>query len=106
MGTYAKSATHLEADDGRRIYDSEVLPLLQVLLTMVADLDCDYERERDQIGATVMDSVLRDKALKELEKRHHERRDPYLQRLRRIEEQLSPGTQARESVAHIIGGSS
>ena len=63
----------------------------QVLLTMVADLECDYEREREQIGATVMDLTLRGKALDELEKRHHERRDPYLQRLRRIEEQLSPG---------------
>jgi hypothetical protein len=91
MGTYANGGTRLDGDDGRRIYDSEVLLLLQVLLTMVADLECDYERERDQIGATLMDPDLRDTALDELETRHHERRDPYLQRLRRIEEQLSPG---------------
>ena len=46
MVTYANAGTRLEGDANRRIYDSEVLPLLQVLLTMVADLDCDYERER------------------------------------------------------------
>jgi hypothetical protein len=74
----------------RRIYASEVLPLLQLLLTMVADLDGDYERERDQIGATIRDPQLRDKALEALDKRHQERRNPHPQRLRRIEEQLSP----------------
>ena len=82
-----------EADRG--IYDSEALPLLQVLLTMLADLELDYERERDQIGATVTNPDLRDTALDELDKRHRERRDPYLQRLRRIEEQLSPGAPSR-----------
>ena len=62
---------------------------------MVADLDCEYERERDQIGGTAMDPDLGDTALEELDKRHHERRDPYLQRLRRIEEQISPGASPR-----------
>jgi hypothetical protein len=95
MGTYANAGTRLEGDANRRIYDSEVLLLLQVLLTMVADLDCDYERERDQIGATLMDPDLRDTALEELETRHHERRDPYLQRLRRIGEQLPLGVPSR-----------
>ena len=95
MWTYAKGGTRLEADTGRQIYDSEVRPLLQLLLTMVADLEWEYERERDQIGATDMDPDLRDTALKELEKRHQDRRDPYLQRLRRIEEQLSPWTPSR-----------
>jgi hypothetical protein len=82
-----------EADRG--IYDSEALPLLQVLLTMLADLELDYEREQEQIGATVMNPDLRDTTLDELDKRYHERRDPYLQRLRRIEEQLSPGAPSR-----------
>jgi hypothetical protein len=62
---------------------------------MVADLDCDYDRERDQIGGTIGDPQLRDKALEDLDKRHQERRDPYLQRLRRIEEQLSPSPPSR-----------
>jgi hypothetical protein len=91
MVTYVKAGTHLDSEANRRICDSEVLPLLQVLLTMVADLECDYARERDRIGGMTMDPDRRDTALEELEKRHHERRDPYLQRLRRIEEQLSPG---------------
>ena len=95
MGTYAKSGTRPDGAVDGWIYDSEVLPLLQVLLTMVADLECDYERERDQIGGMTMDPHRRDTALEELEKRHHERRDPYLQRLRRIGEQLSPWAQAR-----------
>src|SRR5215212_7876298 len=51
MGTYANGGTRLEGDANRRIYDSEVLLLLQVLLTMVADLECDYECERDRRDA-------------------------------------------------------
>ena len=87
MVTYAEGGTRLERDASRRIYAAEVLPLLRLLLTLLADLEFDYEREQEQIGATVMDPDLRDTALDELETRHHERRDPYLQRLRRIEEQ-------------------
>jgi hypothetical protein len=90
MLTDANDGTRVDGEAARQIYASEVLPLLQLLLTIVADLECDYERERDQIGSTVMDPDLRDKALKELDKTHRERRDPFLQRLRRIEEQLSP----------------
>ena len=85
----------MESEADRRIYASEVLPLLQLLLTMVADLDCDYERERDQIGGTIRDPQLRDKALQELDKRHQEQRHPHFQRLRRIEEQLSPSPHSR-----------
>jgi hypothetical protein len=95
MLIHANGGTRLEGEADRRIYAAEVLPLLQLLLTIVADLDCEYERERDQIGATVMDPDLRDKALDELETRHQERRDPYLQRLRRIEEQISPWAPSR-----------
>ena len=95
MGTYATGRTRLDGEADRRIYAAEVLPLLQLLLTMVADLDCEYEREQERIGATIMDPELRDTALAELEKRHQDRRDPYLQRLRRIEEQLSPWAPSR-----------
>ena len=91
MVTYAEGGTRLERDASRRIYAAEVLPLLRLLLTLLADLEFDYEREQEQVGATVMNPDLRDTALDELDKRHHERRDPYLQRLRRIEEQLSLG---------------
>jgi hypothetical protein len=90
MLTDANDGTRVDGEAARRIDASEVLPLLQLLLTIVADLECDYERERDRIGGTVMDPDLRDKALRELDKTHQERRDPFLQRLRRIEEQLSP----------------
>ena len=86
----ANDGTRGDSEAARQIYASEVLPLLQLLLTIVADLECDYERERDRIGGTVLDPRLKDKALKELDKTHRERRDPFLQRLRRIEEQLSP----------------
>ena len=48
MLTYATGRTRLNGEAERRIYASEVLPLLQLLLTMVADLDGDYERERNR----------------------------------------------------------
>ena len=95
MFTYADRGTRLDGEADHRIYDSDALPLLRLLLMMLADLDCDYERERDQIGGTISDPDLRDQALEELEKRHQERRDPYLQRLRRIEEQPSPWAPSR-----------
>jgi len=95
MVTCAEGGTHLAGEVDRRIYAAEVLPLLRLLLTLLADLECEYEREQEQIGATLMNPDLRDTTLEELDKRHQERRDPYLQRLRRIEEQLSPGAPSR-----------
>src|SRR5215212_2423345 len=52
------------------------------------------EREQEQISAMVMDPDLRDKALEELEARHRERRDPYLQRLSWMATASSPGARA------------
>jgi hypothetical protein len=64
-------------------------------ITTVADLGCDYERERHQIGGTIKDPQLRDKALEALDEKYQERRNPHLQRLRRIEERLSPAPHSR-----------
>jgi hypothetical protein len=47
MSTYANDGTRLEGETDRRIYASEALPLLQVLLRMLADLNFDCERGRE-----------------------------------------------------------
>ena len=71
-----------------RVYSSEALPLLQLILAMLADLDLDHERERERVNCTTKDPNLRDQALAELAERHRERREPYLQRPTRLKEQM------------------
>jgi hypothetical protein len=64
-----------------RLYSPDIQPLLQALLSALADIDFDYEIERDRLSNTSPDNDLKTKALEKLKARHRARREPYIQQL-------------------------
>src|SRR4051794_14780581 len=64
-----------------KIYSPTYQPLLQSLLATLADIDFDYEKEREKLSTTAPDANIKIRALEKLKARHHERREPYIQQL-------------------------
>jgi hypothetical protein len=64
-----------------RMYSPTLQPLLQSLLSTLADIDFDYELEREKLSGTSQDNTLKIRALEKLRSRHRERREPYIQQL-------------------------
>jgi hypothetical protein len=63
-------------------------PLLQSLLATLADIDFDYEQEREKLSSTSPDANIKIRALEKLKARHHERRQPYIQQLSVLQQQM------------------
>jgi hypothetical protein len=62
--------------------------LLQSLLATLADLDFDYEKEREKLSNTSPDTTIKIRALEKLKNRHRERRDPYIQQLTILQKRM------------------
>ncbi|MCG7392691.1 hypothetical protein MHY87_07220 [Microvirga sp. ACRRW] len=71
-------------------YSPTIQPLLQSLLSTLADLDFEYEQERDKINKSSPDLNLRIRVLEKLRAQHHERRTPYIQQLAVLQERMIP----------------
>lgn len=71
-----------------RIYSPAFQPLLQSLLATLADLDFDYEQEREKLSSTSPDTNVKSRALEKLRNRHRERREPYIQQLAILQERM------------------
>ncbi len=71
-----------------RIYSPAFQPLLQSLLATLADLDFDYEKEREKLSSMAPDTNIRIRALEKLRNRHRERREPYIQQLAVLQKRM------------------
>ena len=71
-----------------RIYSPAIQPLLQSLLATLADLDFDYEKEREKLSNGSPDTTIKIRALEKLKNRHRERRDPYIQQLAILQKRM------------------
>jgi hypothetical protein len=74
-----------------RMYSPALQPLLQSLLATLANIDFEYERERDRLNGSARDADLKMRLLKKLERQHHERREPYIRQLATLQERLRSG---------------
>jgi hypothetical protein len=63
-------------------------PLLQSLLATLADIDFDYEQEREKLSSTSPDANIKIRALEKLKARHYERRQPYIQQLSVLQQRM------------------
>jgi hypothetical protein len=72
-----------------RIYSPTIQPTLQALLSTLADIDFDYEIERDRVNNTSPDNNLKIKALEKLKARHRERREPYIRQLALLQQRMT-----------------
>jgi hypothetical protein len=69
-------------------YSPDILPLLQSLLAALADIDFEYQKDRETILKSPIEEPLKQRAIATLAERHHERRDPYLRELDKLERQI------------------
>jgi hypothetical protein len=69
-------------------YSPDILPLLQSLLAALADIDFEYQKDRETILKSPIEEPLKQRAVATLAKRHNERRDPYLRELDKLERQI------------------
>jgi len=71
-----------------RIYSPTFQPLLQSLLATLADIDFDYEQEREKLCSNSHNSNTKIRALEKLRARHRERREPYIQQLAILQQRM------------------
>jgi hypothetical protein len=74
--------------DKLRIYSPELQPLLQSLLSTLADIDFAYESDLDVVRCSTTDEVLKGTVLGKLQQQHRERREPYLRQLVALENRI------------------
>jgi hypothetical protein len=61
-------------------------PLVKSLRAILKELDDQYERERQNLIATLLNTSVKDRALAMLESRHHQRRENYSRELTALRE--------------------
>ena len=72
-----------------RMYSPNLQPLIQTLLSALADIDFEYECEREKIDRNTLDLPTKTRLLDRLKARHHERRMPYIRQLAILEKRIS-----------------
>ena len=76
-----------------RIYSPELQPLLQMLMSTLADMDFEYEQDRSRMCVDPRDGTLKMRMLQKLQARHQERRRPYVEQLIQLQDRISQATQ-------------
>jgi hypothetical protein len=71
-----------------RMYSPTYQPLLQSLLATLADIDFDYEQEREKLSINSPDANIKIRALEKLKACHYERRQPYIQQLAILQKRM------------------
>ncbi|WP_230533286.1 hypothetical protein [Microvirga roseola] len=71
-----------------KMYSSDLQPLLQSLLSTLANIDFEYECEREKIGKSSPDINFKIRILERLKAQHRERREPYIRQLAVLQERI------------------
>ncbi len=69
-------------------YPPETLPLLQSQLRALANIDFEFQEDRETILKSAIDEPLKQRAIATLAKRHLERRAPYLRGIGKLESRI------------------
>jgi hypothetical protein len=69
-------------------YSPDILPLLQSLLSTLADIDFRFQKDRETILSSTTDELLKQRAIAPLKRYHQERRAPYLREIERLERRI------------------
>lgn len=86
-----------------RTYSPDTQPLLQSLLSTLANIDLEYEQAREKINRSSPDINLRIRVLEKLKAQHRERRTPYIQQLAILQEQMiSPQQEQAKCAQHNL----
>ncbi len=69
-------------------YSHDILPLLQLLLATLADIDFEHESDIETVRNSSADEWLKHATIRKLQDRHQKRRAPYARRLDGLQKQL------------------
>ncbi|MBL0403784.1 hypothetical protein JKG68_07400 [Microvirga aerilata] len=70
-----------------RSYPSELLPLLQLVLATLADIDFEHQSDIETVRNSSADEWLKKATIRTLEERHQQRRVSYIRQLERLQRQ-------------------
>ena len=69
-------------------YPPDFLPLLQLLLAALADIDYEHESDIETVRNSAADEWLKQATIRKLQDRHQKRRAPYVRRLEGLQKQV------------------
>ncbi len=69
-------------------YSPDLLPLMQLLLATLADLDFEHASDLEAVRTSSADEWLKQTTIRTLQERHQKRRAPYARRLDGLQKQL------------------
>jgi hypothetical protein len=69
-------------------YAPGMSPALQSMLRALTNIDFEFRKDRETILNSAIDEPLKQRAIATLEKRHQERRGPYLRGIDKLERQI------------------
>lgn len=69
-------------------YSPDILPLLQSLLRALADIDVEFQKDRETILKSPNDEPIKQRSIATLAKRHQQRRALYLRKIDKLERQI------------------
>jgi hypothetical protein len=71
-----------------QVYSPALQPLMQSLLTTLANIDCEHEREIAKAGRSSAQASFKSHLLAKLKQRHRERREPYVQQIAILKQRM------------------
>ena len=80
----ALSGTH----GSNHVYAPELLPQMQSLLAILADIDCGYETDIETVRSSSAPEIIKQSVIETLRQRHQEQRAPYLRQLEMIHQRM------------------
>jgi hypothetical protein len=69
-------------------YPPDFLPLLQLLLATLADIDYEHESDIETVRSSSADEWLKQATIRKLRERRHQRRVPYIRKLESLQKQV------------------
>ena len=85
--TPERQSSHIGMD-AAHTYSPEVLPLLQLLLATLADIDFEHESDVETVRNSSAEEWLKQATIRKLQDRHQKRRAPYVRKLESLQMQV------------------
>lgn len=80
-----------------RMYSSDILPVMQSILSTLANIDYEHDCELEQLENSQTPLEIKNHIAAKLKERHRERREAYVQHLANLQTQALPIMHKRES---------
>ena len=74
--------------DAAHTYSPEVLPLLQLLLATLADIDFEHKSDIETVRNSSVDEWLKQQTIRTLQEHHQKRRTSYIRQLASLQRQI------------------